>query len=78
MRDIYATALYHHMTIDELSNLDLAYTPPLSTPWDHTQMAALAWVELPRFDGHLIMGRSGPEGSPCGEESSEVHARVQG
>ena len=35
-------------------------------------------VELPRFDGHLIMGRWCPEGSPCGEESSEVHAGVQG
>ena len=41
--DIYATALYHHMTIDELTDLDLSYTPPLSSPWDPTQMAALAW-----------------------------------
>jgi hypothetical protein len=24
------------------------------------------------FDGHLIMGRSGPEESPCGEESSDT------
>ncbi len=45
--DIYATALYHHMTIDDLADLDLAYTPPLSSPWDPTQMAALAW-ELDR------------------------------
>lgn len=45
--DIYATALYHRMTIDELTNLDLAYTPPLSSPWDPTQMAALVW-ELER------------------------------
>jgi NADPH-dependent 2,4-dienoyl-CoA reductase/sulfur reductase-like enzyme len=41
--DVYATALYHRMTIDDLSNLDLAYTPPLSSPWDPIQQAALAW-----------------------------------
>ena len=41
--DIYATALHHHMTINELTDLDLSYTPPLSSPWDPTQMAALAW-----------------------------------
>ena len=45
--DIYATALHHHMTIDALADLDLSYTPPLSSPWDPTQMAALAW-ELER------------------------------
>jgi NADPH-dependent 2,4-dienoyl-CoA reductase/sulfur reductase-like enzyme len=45
--DIYATALLHHMTIDGLADLDLSYTPPLSSPWDPTQMAALAW-ELER------------------------------
>ena len=41
--DIYAAALHHHMTIDGLTDLDLSYTPPLSSPWDPTQMAALAW-----------------------------------
>ena len=45
--DIYAAALYHRMRIDELADLDLSYTPPLSSPWDPTQMAALAW-ELER------------------------------
>ncbi len=45
--DVYATALYHHMTVDELTDLDLTYTPPLSSPWDPAQMAALAW-ELER------------------------------
>ena len=45
---------------------------------DEAMAGRRIYLELPRFDGHLIMGRSGPEGSPCGEESSEVHARVQG
>ena len=41
--DIFATALFHGMTIDALSDLDLSYTPPLSSPWDPVQMAAQAW-----------------------------------
>ncbi len=42
--DTYATALFHEMTVDSLSELDLSYTPPLGSPWDATQMAAQAWV----------------------------------
>jgi NADPH-dependent 2,4-dienoyl-CoA reductase/sulfur reductase-like enzyme len=32
--DIAATAIHHHMTADQLSDLDLSYTPPLGSPWD--------------------------------------------
>jgi NADPH-dependent 2,4-dienoyl-CoA reductase/sulfur reductase-like enzyme len=42
--DIFATALFHDMTIDALSDLDLSYTPPLSSPWDPVQVAAQAWM----------------------------------
>jgi NADPH-dependent 2,4-dienoyl-CoA reductase/sulfur reductase-like enzyme len=42
--DTYATALYHGMTVAQLSELDLSYTPPLGSPWDAVQMAAQAWV----------------------------------
>lgn len=41
--DIFVTALFHEMTIDALSDLDLSYTPPLSSPWDPVQMSAQAW-----------------------------------
>jgi NADPH-dependent 2,4-dienoyl-CoA reductase/sulfur reductase-like enzyme len=41
--DVLATALYHGMGVAELSDLDLSYTPPLSSPWDPVQMAAQAW-----------------------------------
>jgi NADPH-dependent 2,4-dienoyl-CoA reductase/sulfur reductase-like enzyme len=41
--DIAATALFHAMPVEDLSGLDLAYTPPLSSPWDPVQMAAQAW-----------------------------------
>jgi NADPH-dependent 2,4-dienoyl-CoA reductase/sulfur reductase-like enzyme len=42
--DIFATALYHRMRVADLSDLDLSYTPPLSSPWDPVQMAAQAWA----------------------------------
>ena len=42
--DTYATGLFHVMSVDELSQLDLSYTPPLGSPWDAVQMAAQSWV----------------------------------
>jgi NADPH-dependent 2,4-dienoyl-CoA reductase/sulfur reductase-like enzyme len=52
--DIAATAIYHGMTVDAVSDLDLSYTPPLGSPWDAVQMAAQAWVREAR--------RAGPDG----------------
>ncbi len=42
--DIAATAIFHSMTVDGLSYLDLSYTPPLGSPWDAIQMGAHAWL----------------------------------
>jgi NADPH-dependent 2,4-dienoyl-CoA reductase/sulfur reductase-like enzyme len=42
--DIAATAIFHSMTVDALSDLDLSYTPPLGSPWEAIQMGAQAWV----------------------------------
>jgi NADPH-dependent 2,4-dienoyl-CoA reductase/sulfur reductase-like enzyme len=42
--DVFATALFHRMDVEELNELDLSYTPPLSSPWDPVQMAAQAWT----------------------------------
>ena len=42
--DIPATALFHHMTVAGLSELDLSYTPPFGSPWDAVQMAAQTWT----------------------------------
>jgi NADPH-dependent 2,4-dienoyl-CoA reductase/sulfur reductase-like enzyme len=42
--DIAATAIYHGMTVDQVSDLDLSYTPPLGSPWDAIQLGAQAWV----------------------------------
>jgi NADPH-dependent 2,4-dienoyl-CoA reductase/sulfur reductase-like enzyme len=41
--DTLATAIYHRMRVEELSSLDLSYTPPLSAPWDPIQTAAQVW-----------------------------------
>jgi NADPH-dependent 2,4-dienoyl-CoA reductase/sulfur reductase-like enzyme len=38
--DIVATTIYHGMTVDAVSDLDLYYTPPLGSPWDAVQ----AWT----------------------------------
>jgi hypothetical protein len=42
--DIFAAALFHGMAVEELGDLDLSYTPPLSSPWDPVQMAAHRWA----------------------------------
>src|SRR5215831_6949754 len=46
--DIAATAIFHHMTVDAVSDLDLSYTPPLGSPWDAVQAAAQAWTRATR------------------------------
>jgi NADPH-dependent 2,4-dienoyl-CoA reductase/sulfur reductase-like enzyme len=46
--DIPAGALFHHMTVDGLSDLDLSYTPPFGSPWDAIQLAAQDWVRKAR------------------------------
>jgi NADPH-dependent 2,4-dienoyl-CoA reductase/sulfur reductase-like enzyme len=42
--DVFATALFHEMTVDAMAALDLSYTPPLGSPWDAVQVAAQSWV----------------------------------
>ena len=41
--DVFATALFHGMNVDQLSDLDLSYTPPVSSPWDPLQTATQTW-----------------------------------
>jgi NADPH-dependent 2,4-dienoyl-CoA reductase/sulfur reductase-like enzyme len=42
--DIPAGALFHAMTVDQLCDLDLSYTPPFGSPWDAVQLAAQDWA----------------------------------
>ncbi len=46
--DIAATAIFHDMTVEAVSDLDLSYTPPLGSPWDAVQVAAQDWVKAVR------------------------------
>ncbi|WOP19728.1 FAD-dependent oxidoreductase [Raineyella sp. LH-20] len=46
--DTYATALYAGLTVDQVSELDLSYTPPLGSPWDAVQVATQAWAPARR------------------------------
>ena len=55
--DIAATALFHHMTVAGLSDLDLSYTPPFGSPWDAVQMAAHTWTHQIR-DGQPTQAAS--------------------
>jgi NADPH-dependent 2,4-dienoyl-CoA reductase/sulfur reductase-like enzyme len=41
--DIAATAIFNNMTVEEVSDLDLSYTPPLGSPWEAVQMGTQAW-----------------------------------
>jgi NADPH-dependent 2,4-dienoyl-CoA reductase/sulfur reductase-like enzyme len=42
--DVFATALFHGMSVESLNALDLSYTPPLAAPWDAVQIAAQTWT----------------------------------
>ena len=41
--DIIAVALFDDMLVKNLCDIDLSYTPPLSSPWDPVQKAAMQW-----------------------------------
>jgi NADPH-dependent 2,4-dienoyl-CoA reductase/sulfur reductase-like enzyme len=41
--DIFAAALHQGLRVEEMCDLDLSYTPPLSSPWDPVQLAAMQW-----------------------------------
>jgi NADPH-dependent 2,4-dienoyl-CoA reductase/sulfur reductase-like enzyme len=41
--DVAATAIFNSMSVEDISDLDLSYTPPLGSPWEAVQMGAQAW-----------------------------------
>jgi hypothetical protein len=56
-----ATALYAGMRVKEINDLDLSYTPPLSSPWDPVQAAAQGWTTEARATVRLSGQLSLPE-----------------
>ena len=43
--DTYATAISYRATVADVADIDLAYTPPLGSPWDATQLATQTWQD---------------------------------
>jgi hypothetical protein len=41
--DVAASALFSELSVDEVSDFDLSYTPPLGSPWDALQAGAQTW-----------------------------------
>ena len=54
--DTAAAAIFSELSMEEVSDLDLSYTPPLGSPWDALQAGAQAWNREMRE-----LGRSGNE-----------------
>jgi hypothetical protein len=48
--DVFAPALFHGMTMETFSDLDLSCTPPLSSPWDPLEVAARHWCRTVATD----------------------------
>ncbi len=44
--DIIATAIHNNYRVSQLNDIDLTYTPPLSSPWEPVQMAAQKWTTI--------------------------------
>jgi NADPH-dependent 2,4-dienoyl-CoA reductase/sulfur reductase-like enzyme len=59
--DIPATAIFNELTVDAMSDLDLAYTPPLGSPWDAMQAGAQAWVRQVQTSTPRLSRRGRPE-----------------
>lgn len=51
--DTYATSLFAGLTVAQVSDLDLSYTPPLGSPWDAVQAATQAWSRAHQAIGAL-------------------------
>ena len=42
--DVFATAIFSELRVEDLNDIDLSYTPPLSSPYDPIQMSAQEWT----------------------------------
>ncbi len=43
--DVVAAAIYNELKVEDLNDIDLSYTPPLSSPWDPVQISAQQWLK---------------------------------
>jgi hypothetical protein len=66
--DAIATAIHQRLTVADLLDLDLTYTPPLSAPWDPIQQVAQTW-EAQRLTTSTPEGRTPRELTPLEQRS---------
>ncbi|MCS5521441.1 FAD-dependent oxidoreductase [Curtobacterium flaccumfaciens] len=57
--DTFATALHAELTVDDVIDLDLSYTPPLGSPWDAVQVAAQGWERAAAAANQAAVNRAG-------------------
>lgn len=48
--DVVAGAIFNNLSVDDLSDLDLSYSPPLSSPWDPVQKASMQWCRVRKLN----------------------------
>jgi NADPH-dependent 2,4-dienoyl-CoA reductase/sulfur reductase-like enzyme len=77
--DTYATALFHGMTVDDISDLDLSYTPPLGSPWDAIQIATQTWTREHPAPAQPPTGatETSPAGSPAAASPLNAPATIR-
>ena len=46
--DVAAAALFAELTVEQVSDLDLSYMPPLGSPWDALPIGAQVWTRTAR------------------------------
>ncbi|MEU0557555.1 FAD-dependent oxidoreductase [Dactylosporangium sp. NPDC006015] len=44
--DVFAAAISYGASVADVADLDLSYTPPLGSPWDAVQVAAIGWERV--------------------------------
>jgi len=57
--DTFATALHAELTVDDVIDLDLSYTPPLGSPWDAVQVAAQGWERVAAAANQAAVNQAG-------------------
>ncbi len=55
--DVPAAALHAGWTIEDISTLDLSYTPPFGSPWDALQIGAQTWARAAADKGRTPPSR---------------------
>ena len=75
--DVLATAIYHHMSLEDLLNLDLAYAPPYSAARDPVIIAGAVGQNYYQGDWNPITPRELKEKLDSGEDLALIDVRTR-